>query len=145
MILCISVVSLVISFSLLILFIWVFSSPLLSESSQRFVSFTFSKNQLLVLWIFSYCFLNLCVIDFLFELYDFLPFAEFRVFFFVLLILIHLGGGLSCLFEIFLLFWGRPALLWISLTSAFVASHRFWVVGSSLSIVLRYFLISFLS
>ena len=30
-------------------------------------------------------------------------------------LLIHLGGGLSCQFEIFLLIWGRPVLLWTSL------------------------------
>jgi len=59
------------------------------------VSFTFSKNQLLV---FFYCFLNLYFIDFLFDLYDSLPSADFMVFLFFFLI--HLGGGLSCQFDL---------------------------------------------
>lgn len=38
---------------------------------------------------------------------------------------IHLGGRLGCLFEIFLVSWGRPLLLWTSFRHAFAASH--WI------------------
>ena len=82
---CISVVSIVSSpFSFLILFIWFFS--LLGESSQRFVYFVYLfKEPALGLMDFFYCFLNLYFIDFLFDLYDYLPSADFRfcLFFFI--------------------------------------------------------------
>ena len=38
---------------------------------------------------------------------------------FVLLFLILLGGRLGCLFEIFLVFWGRPVSLWTFLRNCF--------------------------
>ena len=70
-------------FSVLILFIWIFSLLfLLSLTRGLSILFTFSKNHLLVLLISSIVFLNLYFIDFLFDLYDFLPSADFRFFFF---------------------------------------------------------------
>ena len=64
-------------FSFLILF--VFFSPLLGESSQRFVYVVYLfKEPALDLIDFVYCFLNLYFIDFLFDLYDFLPSVDFR-------------------------------------------------------------------
>ena len=54
-------------------FIWVFF-PLFLVSLARGLSilFALSKNQLLVLLIFFYCFMNLYFIDFLSGLYDYL-------------------------------------------------------------------------
>ena len=62
------------------------------------ILFTFSMNQLLVLLIFFLLFLNLYLIDFLSDLYDFLPSTNFRFFVVAvfLLFLILLGGRLSC-------------------------------------------------
>ena len=86
-------------------------SPLFSESGQGFVNFVdLFKEPALGFINFLYCFLSLYFIDFFFDLYNFLPSADFRSFF-VLLFLVRLGGGLSCQFGIFLLFWGRPVLL----------------------------------
>ena len=72
----------------------------------------------------------------------FLPSADFI--FFVHLFIIHLGARLSCQFEIFSSFL-RKAYIAMNflLSTAFAASHKFWGVISSLSFVLRYFLISF--
>jgi len=56
-----------------------FFSPLLGESSQRFVNFVYLFKEPAVAFIdFYYCFLNLSFIDFLFDLDDFLPSADFR-------------------------------------------------------------------
>ena len=84
MVFCISVVSAVTSpFSFLILFISGFFSPLLGESSQRFVNFVYLfKEPALGLIDFVYCFLNLYFIDFLLDLYDVLLSADFRFFLF---------------------------------------------------------------
>ena len=74
--------------------------------------FTFSKNQLLVLLIFSIVFW-ICILlisSLIFMISFLLP----TYVLFVLLFLIHLGGGLKCWFEIFSSFLGRPVLLWIS-------------------------------
>ena len=77
MVFCISAVNFVTSpFSLLILFIWVFFSPLLGESGQNFVNFVhLFKEPTLGFNDFFNCFLNLYFIDLLFDLYDFLPSA----------------------------------------------------------------------
>ena len=55
-------------------------------------------------------FLNLYFTYFLSDLHYFLPYGHFG-----LLFLILSGGRLGCLFQIFLVSWGRPALLWTSL------------------------------
>ena len=67
MVFCISVVSIMTSpFSLLILFIWVFSLLFVVSLARGLsIFFIFSKNQLLVFIDFFYCFLNLYFIDFL--------------------------------------------------------------------------------
>ena len=58
-------------------------SPLLSESSRRFVNFVYLfKEPDLGFINFLYCFLNLYFIDFLFDLYDFLPSADYRFYLF---------------------------------------------------------------
>ena len=60
-----------------------FFSSLLGESSQRFVNFVYLfKEQALGFIDFLYWFLNLYFIDFLFDLYDFLPSADLRFFLF---------------------------------------------------------------
>ena len=75
---CISARSVEISpFSFLILF--EFFSPLLSESGQRFVNFVYPFKEPAVGFInFLYFFLNLYFVDFLSNLYDFLPPTDFR-------------------------------------------------------------------
>ena len=100
-------------FSFLILFIWVFLS-LVSLARCLSISFTFSKNQLLVFFIFFYCFFEF--LFYCFPLWSlWFPSCCWLWVSFVLLFLILLGGRLSCWFEIFLFFWGRPVLLWTSL------------------------------
>ena len=71
------VVSIEISpFSFLTLFIWVLSLFLVSLARGFSVLFTLSNKLFLVSLIFLYCFLNLYFIDFLFDLYGFLPSAD---------------------------------------------------------------------
>jgi len=66
------------------------------------ILFTFSKNQLLVLLSFFYCFFEFYFIDFFFDL---LPSADLRFsVVVVLLFLVNLGAGLGCRYDIFLLF-----------------------------------------
>ena len=61
-----------------------FLSPLLGASRQRFVNFVYLfKEQALGFTDFFTCFLNLYFIDFLFDLYDFLPPADFRFCWFI--------------------------------------------------------------
>ena len=105
-----------------------FSLFLLCLAKGLSILFTLSNNQLLVLLIFSYCFLNLYFIDFLSDLFNFLPYVDFSfcLFFFFL---IHLGGGLSCWFETFLLFLMKICFaLNFPLSIALVVFHRFWMV-----------------
>ena len=49
-------------------------------------------------------------------------------FFFFLLFLVDLGVRLGCLFDVFLVSWGRLAFWWTSLSTAFTESHQFGVV-----------------
>ena len=79
-------------------FIWVFSLLfLVSPARGLSILFTFSKNRLLVWLIFVNCFLNLYFIDFLFDIYGFLPSADFRF----------------CLFFFFWFFrWWVESLIW---------------------------------
>ena len=88
-------------------FIWLLSLFFLVGLARGFsILFTLSKNQLLFLLILSI--FNLCSIDLLFDLYDFIHSAYFR--FFVLLV----AGRLDCLFEIGLVFLRRAISLGIS-------------------------------
>ena len=85
MVFCISVASVVTSPFSFCLFGFL-PSPLLGESSQMFVYFVYLfKVPALGLMDFFYCFLNLYFIDFLLDLYDYLPSADFRfcLFFFI--------------------------------------------------------------
>ena len=104
MILCISVLSVVISpFSFLIVLIWFFSLCfLMSLANALSILFNFSKNQLLVLLIFSVVsFVSFAFISALiFKISSFLPF------------LVALGVELGYLFDFFLVSWGKPVLLW---------------------------------
>ena len=100
MILCISAVSIVTSFSFLILLIWALSLFLLvSLAKVLSILFIFSKNQLLVSLIFS-IFFSLYLIYFCCDLYDFFPSTNFQGF--CSFSLVPLGVSLDCLFEIFL-------------------------------------------
>ena len=112
MILCISVLSVVISlFSFLILLIWFFSLCfLMSLANGLTILFNFSKNQLLALLIFamvsfvSFAFISALIfmISFLLLTWgsSFLPF------------LVALDVELGYLFDFFLVSWGKPVLLW---------------------------------
>ena len=135
---CISAVSVECSpFSFLILLIWVFFSPRLGESGQRFVNFVYIfKDQLLVLMIFYYCFLNLYFLDFLYDLYDFLPSADFR---FCLFVYNSFSWWVKLLFWDFSFFWRRHVSLWTTLQDLLLNLPRFCMVVSSLFFVWRFF------
>ena len=108
-----------------------FFSPLLGESGQSFVNFVYPfKDPLLVLLI-SYLIFMIS---------------------FLLVILGFVCSSFSHSFRwlVMLLTWDFSSLrkayvtMNFSLSSTFVTSHRFWMVVSSLTFVLSYFLISFL-
>ena len=83
---------------------------LMSLANGLFILFIFSKNQLLVFLIFatvSFFFLIYFSSDF----YDFFPSTNFGV----LLFLVTVDVKLGCLFDVFLVSWGQPVMLWISL------------------------------
>ena len=113
MILCISVLSVVISpFWFLILLIWFFSLCfLMSLANGLSILFIFSKTELLALVIFamvslvSFAFISTLIFKISFLLLtwgsSFLP------------SLIALGVELGYLFDFFLVSWGRPVMLWI--------------------------------
>ena len=96
-------------------FVYLGFFSLLGESSQRLANFVYLFKEpalgfidlfLLFFWI------SILLISSLISMISFLMLT----FSFVCSTLSnHLGGGLSCWFAIFLLFWGRPVLLWISL------------------------------
>ena len=112
MILCISVLSVVISpFSFLILLIWFFSLCfLMSLANDLSILFILSKNQLLALLIFamvsfvSFAFISALIFKISFLLLtwgsSFLPF------------LVALGVELDYLFDFSLVSWGKLVLLW---------------------------------
>ena len=145
MILCFSVLSTVISpFSFLILLIWLFSHFfLMSLANGLSILFIFSKNQLFVLLIFamvsfvSFAYISALIfkISFLLLTWGF-PFLPF---------LVALGVELGYLFDFFLVSWSMPVLLWtFPLSTAFIVSHRFWVVlVFSFSFISMHILISF--
>ena len=145
MILCISVLSVVISpFSFLILLIWFFSLCfLMSLTNGLSILFIISKNQLLILLIFS--------------MVSFVSFALFSALIFkISFLLLNLGFIISSfsscfrwIVRLFILFfflvsWGKPVLLWtFPLSTYFTVSHGFWVVVFSFSFVSMHILISF--
>ena len=112
MILCISVLSVVISpFSFLILLIWFFSLFFLMSQANGFsISFIFSKNQLLVLLIFAIVsFVSFSFISALIFIISFLLLAPGSSF---LLFLVALGVKLGYIFDFSLVSWHKRVLLW---------------------------------
>ena len=76
---------------------------LVSLARALSIFFTLSKNRLLVLLFFSYCFLNVYFIELLSDYYDFLPSPTLVLF---VLFHIHFVGGLSCQLRFFFFFKG---------------------------------------
>ena len=112
MILCISVLSVVISpFSFLILLIWFFSLCfLMSLANGLSVLFILSKNQLLALLIFA-------MVSFV--SFAFISALIFKISFLLLTLGFSVSSSSSCfryrvsyLFDFFLVSWGMPVLLW---------------------------------
>ena len=144
MILCISVLSVVISpFSFLILLIWFFSLYfLMSLANGLSILFILSKNQLLVLLIFA-------MVSFV--SFAFVSALIFKISFLLLTLGFFISSFSSCcrcrvrlfiwLFSCFL----RYACIAMNfpLRTAFTVSHRFWVVVFSFSFVSMQILISF--
>ena len=145
MILCISVLSVVISpFSFLILLIWFFSFFfLMSLANGLSILLILSKNQLLALLIFG-------VVSFV--SFAFISALIFKISFLLLTLGFSISSFSSCfrcrvrlfisLFSCFL----RYAYIALNfpLSTAFIVSHRFWVVVFSFSLVSMHILISFL-
>ena len=121
MIICISVVSVVISPILfIILFNWILSLLfLISLTKGLWILFIFFKNQVLVSLIFILLFWGRDPRFYIFPLW-FLLFPSFCWLWtlFILVFLIPLDGRLSCLFEIFLLSQGRTVSLKTSLSES---------------------------
>ena len=125
-------------FSFLILFIWFFFSPFLVSLARGLsILFTFSKKQLLVWLILSIVFwISILLISSLIFMISFL-----------LLILVFLCSfSNSFRWWVKLSNWDFSSFLrnayiavTIPLNTAFVASHRFWMVLFLLSFFLRYF------
>ena len=102
----------------------------LNESGYWFINFVYClKNQLLFLLIFDI--VHFFFIHFFFDPCDFFPSADCG--FFGSLFLVAFGVMLSHLFNVFVVSCGRFVLLQTSLSTAFTASHMFWVVMFSLS------------
>ena len=134
MILCISVLSVVISpFSFLILLIWFFSLCfLMSLANGLSILFILSKNQLLALLIFA-------MVSFV--SFAFISALIFKIFYLLLTLGFFISSFSSCfrcwdslfiwLFSCFL----RYACIAMNfpLRTAFTVSHRFWVVVFSFS------------
>ena len=143
MILCISVLSVVISsFSFLILLTWFFSLCfLMSLAHVLSILFILSKNQLLVLLIFAM--VSACISALIFKISFLLVTLRFSI-----------SSFSSCfrcrvrlfiwLFSCFLRYAciAMPVLLW-TLSTAFTMSHRFWVVVFSFSFVSMHIFNSF--
>ena len=144
MILCISVLSVVISpFSFLILLIWFFSLCFLMMSLANGLSILFilSKNQLFALLIFA-------MVSFV--SFAFISALIFKIYFRLLTLGFFISSFSSCfrcrvrlfiwLFSCFL----RCACIAMNfpLSTAFTVSHRFWVVVFSFSFVSMHILIS---
>ena len=144
MILCISVLSVVISpFSFLILLIWFFSLCfLMSLANGLSILFILSKNQLLALLISA---------TGSFVYFAFISALIFKIYFLVLTLGFFISSFCSCfrcrvrlfiwLFSCFLSYAYIP--LSLALSTAFTVSHRFWIVAFSFSFISMHILISF--
>ena len=144
MILCISVLSVVISpFSFLILLIWFFSLCfLMSLANGLSILFIFSKNQLLALLIFA-------MVSFV--SFAFISALIFMISYLLLTLGCFVSSFSSCfrcrvrlfiwLFSCFLRY--ACIVMKLLLSIAFTVSHRFWIVVSSFSFVSMHILISF--
>ena len=129
MILCISVLSVVISpFSFLILLIWFFSLCfLMSLANGLSILFILSKNQLLALLIFA-------MVSFV--SFAFISALIFKVYFLLLTLGFFISSFSSCFrCRVRLFIWLFSCLLRYAYTAmnfplrtAFTVSHRFWVV-----------------
>ena len=143
MILCISVLSVVISpFSFLILLIWFFSlSFLMTLVNGLPIFFIFSKNQLLALLIFA-------MVSFV--SFSFISALIFMIYFLLLTLGFFISSFSSCFrYRVRLFIWIfscflRCACIAMSLhhNTAFTVSHRFWVVLLSFSFISMHILIS---
>ena len=76
------------------------------------ILFVFWTNQLLDSLIFCIVFFRLYFIYFCFDLYYFLRYTHGALWF--VPFQVHFGVKLDCLFELFLAFWDKPLMLWIS-------------------------------
>ena len=145
MILCISVLSLVISpFSFLILLILFFSLCFsMSLATGLSILFIYSKNQLLVLVIFAMVF---------FVSFALICTLIFKISFLLLTLAFFISSFSSCfsckvrLFSWLFSYFLRYACIAMNLplSTAFMVSHRFWVVVFSFSFVSMHVFISFL-
>ena len=145
MILCISVLSVVISpFSFLILLILFFSLCfLISLANGLSILFILSKNHLLALFIFA-------MVSFV--SFAFISALTFKIYFLLLTLGFSISSFSSCfrcrvrlfiwLFSCFLRY--ACIAMDLPLSTAFTVSHRFWVVMFSFSLVSTHILISFL-
>ena len=111
MILCISVLSVVISSFFIILLIWFSPFFLMNLANGLSILFIFSKNQLLVLLIFaivsfvSFSFISALIFMIFFSFYS--PWGSS-----FLLFLVALGVPLGYLFDFSLVSWDKLVLLW---------------------------------
>ena len=111
MILCISVLSVVISSFFIILLIWFSPFFLMNLANGLSILFIFSKNQLLVLLIFaivsfvSFSFISALIFMIFFSFYS--PWGSS-----FLLFLVALGAKLGYLFDFSLVSWGKLVWLW---------------------------------
>ena len=143
MILCISVLSVVISpFSFLILLIWFFSLCfLMSLANGLSILFFLSKNQLLALLIFA-------MVSFV--SFAFISALIFKIYFLLLTLGFFISSFSSCfrcrvrlfiwLFSYFLRY--ASIAMNFPLHTAFTVSHRFWIVAFSVSFICMHILIS---
>ena len=144
MILCISVLSVVISpFSFLILLILFFSLCfLISLANGLSILFILSKNQLLALLIFA-------MVSFV--SFAFISALTFKIYFLLLTLGFSISSFSSCFrCRVRLFIWLSSCFLRYTciamnfpLSTAFIVSHRFWVVVFSFSFFSMYILISY--
>ena len=117
-------------------------SLLLGEPGQRFINLVYHFKEPTVGFIDLFLFFKIYML-FISSLIFIYPSFCWLWILFVLLFLILLDGELGCLFEIFLISWGRPWIaINIPLRNALAESHRFWKVVFLFSFVSRYFRIS---
>ena len=144
MILCISVVCVIPSFSFLVLLILFFSLCfLMSLANSLPILFILSKNQLLALLI-------LATVSFV--SFEFISALIFKIYFLLLTLRFFISSFSSCLrcrvrlfiwlFSCFLKY--ASIAMNLPLSTAFTVSHRLWAVVFSSSFVYMHILISFL-